>query len=151
MLNILLTAILSACLNVVANIFIKAYDFNRFTIKERYFKAYLPFFVNFAKLSISDVINNDDIAYKTEVLTNFNNFICDNICYFEPNTQTELYYLIKIGLCSKRLEELNISFYGNEHCIKLLKTFYNNLLKEHCKICKKVKLPTPDLQTIVIK
>lgn len=139
----------------ILSIYLKNMDFNRKILEKRYYKAYFPFFTAFIRGNVSEAFNNYNLDYKakTKILNDLNKFICNNICYLEPNSQSELYFLMEIGLKAEVFSKFNvdIKFYSTNNTLNLLKNFYNTLLYEYKNICIELNYPIPKIEDFILK
>lgn len=147
-----ISAFLAIIVSTGASIYLKKRDLNREILKERYTKAYAPFFNTFVLGAVSESFRLD-YKDKMVILNKLNHFICENINYFEPKTQSDLCYLIKIGLYAEIDSEstMGINFYNNSNYLNLLKKFYNTLLYEYKDICTEMKLPVPFIEDFLLE
>lgn len=150
----LTSAFFATLFSGLLSIHLRNMDFKRKALEERYYKAYLPFFTAFIRGTVSEAFNSQlDYKVRTKILNDLNKAICENICYLEPKSQSDLAILMKIGLNAELFSKLDIDikFYSKNNTLNLLKGFYNSLLHEYKNICVELDYPIPNIEDFMLE
>lgn len=145
-----ISTLLAFAFNTWSKIYFEKRQYNQKLLEDRYYKGYLPFFINFTTSSITNLfllrqyLTSED---KVEIINKFNRDLCNKICYFDPEIQSELSAAINLGLLD---ETLKLNFFKNVNSVNLLINIYNKLLYKYKDICEQIKLPAPKIEEFLI-